>query len=124
MMAPNWWRRCWRGSTGSWPDNRPGRPHRRIAGAGEGVERPDRRAGSQARWTAEDAGQFLAAAFARAEGERRAADGQAAAQGPARYRAQAGRESMRDATLLRRALCLRRRAERRRTGTREGVRSY
>ena len=44
----------------------------------------------------EDTGQFLAAAFARAEGERRAAGGQAAAQGPARRRAQAGRES--DAT--------------------------
>ena len=41
-----------------------------------------------------------ATAFARAEGERRAAGGQAAAQGPARRRAQAGRESRRDATLL------------------------
>ena len=47
------------------------------------------------------AGQFLAAAFARSEGERRAAGGQAAAQGPARRRAQAGRESRRDTTLLR-----------------------
>jgi Tfp pilus assembly major pilin PilA len=49
----------------------------------------------------EDAGQFLAAAFARSEGERRAAGGQAAAQGPARRRAKAGGESRRDATLLR-----------------------
>ena len=49
----------------------------------------------------EDAGQFLATAFARAEGERRTAGGQAAAQGPARRRAQAGRESRRHATLLR-----------------------
>lgn len=40
-------------------------------------------------------------AFARSEGERRAAGGQAAAQGSARRRAQAGRESRRDATLLR-----------------------
>jgi multidrug resistance efflux pump len=43
----------------------------------------------------------LAAAFARAEGGRRAAGGQTAAQRPARRRAQAGREFRRDATLLR-----------------------
>src|SRR4029077_1297259 len=49
-----------------------------------------------------------------------AASGQAAAQGSARRRAQAGRKSRRDATLLRGALCLWRRAQRSRPETREG----